>query len=268
MSLDVFTFMILLRRASCPPASFFLVVLSYWSSPTMNCCQFRESKFEGSTCKTNHLLLFPRPPAMADIQSLPSLQQLLLFLGNLYPVLRPCLQDLQDLFGRLVDLQDVSQRHLVSQLQGLAASEDTCQHLSTLVDTCRAVPHRRHDVLGSLQQSVVVDVDFCFVVLPHPPSGWCLSCFAVPYVFKPWYDWKCRSWFQFLSVAILCCLPSLSSRVSIFDLLILDRLLLDISRFLLLLPSLLPLPRPAANARLFHLHDSLMPSNDQRVGKA
>mmetsp|Transcript_2475 Transcript_2475/g.7811 ORF Transcript_2475/g.7811 Transcript_2475/m.7811 type:complete len:243 (+) Transcript_2475:52-780(+) len=242
MSLDVFTFMILLRRASCPPASFFLVVLSYWSSPTMNCCQFRESKFEGSTCKTNHLLLFPRPPAMADIQSLPSLQQLLLFLGNLYPVLRPCLQDLQDLFGRLVDLQDVSQRHLVSQ--------------------------RRHDVLGSLQQSVVVDVDFCFVVLPHPPSGWCLSCFAVPYVFKPWYDWKCRSWFQFLSVAILCCLPSLSSRVSIFDLLILDRLLLDISRFLLLLPSLLPLPRPAANARLFHLHDSLMPSNDQRVGKA
>mmetsp|Transcript_2498 Transcript_2498/g.8044 ORF Transcript_2498/g.8044 Transcript_2498/m.8044 type:complete len:271 (+) Transcript_2498:52-864(+) len=170
MSLDVFTFMILLRRASCPPASFFLVVLSYWSSPTMNCCQFRESKFEGSTCKTNHLLLFPRPPAMADIQSLPSLQQLLLFLGNLYPVLRPCLQDLQDLFGRLVDLQDVSQRHLVSQLQGLAASEDTCQHLSTLVDTCRAVPHRRHDVLGSLQQSVVVDVDFCFVVLPHPPA--------------------------------------------------------------------------------------------------
>mmetsp|Transcript_2477 Transcript_2477/g.7827 ORF Transcript_2477/g.7827 Transcript_2477/m.7827 type:complete len:245 (+) Transcript_2477:52-786(+) len=144
MSLDVFTFMILLRRASCPPASFFLVVLSYWSSPTMNCCQFRESKFEGSTCKTNHLLLFPRPPAMADIQSLPSLQQLLLFLGNLYPVLRPCLQDLQDLFGRLVDLQDVSQRHLVSQ--------------------------RRHDVLGSLQQSVVVDVDFCFVVLPHPPA--------------------------------------------------------------------------------------------------
>uniref|UniRef100_A0A6U5Z8C9 Uncharacterized protein n=1 Tax=Guillardia theta TaxID=55529 RepID=A0A6U5Z8C9_GUITH len=80
------------------------------------------------------------------------------------------------------------------------------------------------------------------------------------YVFKPWYDWKCRSWFQFLSVAILCCLPSLSSRVSIFDLLILDRLLLDISRFLLLLPSLLPLPRPAANARLFHLHDSLRTS--------
>mmetsp|Transcript_2469 Transcript_2469/g.7756 ORF Transcript_2469/g.7756 Transcript_2469/m.7756 type:complete len:191 (+) Transcript_2469:52-624(+) len=170
MSLDVFTcktniiflptsssspslsFMILLRRASCPPASFFLVVLSYWSSPTMNCCQFRESKFEGSTCKTNHLLLFPRPPAMADIQSLPSLQQLLLFLGNLYPVLRPCLQDLQDLKqpchimpSKLArtSLEDsstcrMSPNDILSLnckvWQQVRTLVNTCRHLSTLVE--------------------------------------------------------------------------------------------------------------------------------------
>jgi len=168
------------------PPTFFLVVLSYWSSPTMNCRQVRSKQ------QTRYMYLLPvqrvqvrrlnlqnqSPPPLPTTsrhgrhpkssvaaaaspvprESLPRSASLLAGSpGSETAMSHHAEQTSKNLFGRLVDLQDVSQRHLVSQLQGLAASEDTCQHLSTLVDTCRAVPHRRHDVLGSLQQSVVVD---------------------------------------------------------------------------------------------------------------